>query len=159
MRGTQNTYGRGRQNDPKHRRLLMTAPVLLFVYGTLRKGSGHLMAERLASEATYVGDASVEGTLYDTGRFPACVAAETPADRVHGDVWAINADSANDVLAMLDQYEGYAPDARFGSLFVRVRMKIAFGDGSAEQAWMYRYEQPVQGGRRVASGDWLQRTS
>jgi gamma-glutamylcyclotransferase (GGCT)/AIG2-like uncharacterized protein YtfP len=133
----------------------MTAPVLLFVYGTLRRGSGHLMAERLASAATYVGDASVNGALYDTGTFPACLPPEGPADRVHGDVWALQPAAAAELLALLDRYEGYAPDDRYDSLFVRVRVQVEFGDGSVQEAWMYRYNEVAQALTRISSGDWL----
>lgn len=135
----------------------MSGPVLLFVYGTLRRGTGHLMSERLASQATYVGDASVAGTLYDTGPFPACLPPERPDDRVQGDLWAIPADQAEELLLMLDRYEGFAPDARYGSLFLRQRVPVRFGDGSEQEAWMYRYNQLPQTGQRVESGDWLNR--
>lgn len=135
----------------------MTGPSLLFVYGTLRRNSGHLMAERLAGDATFVGEATIAGRLYETGTFPATTAPSTPDDRVVGDVWAIPPASADTVLSMLDQYEGYAPDARFGSLFVRVRMPIRFGDGSEQDAWVYRYNQEVSESERIVSGDWLMR--
>ncbi len=135
----------------------MSGPVLLFVYGTLRRNSGHLMAERLAGDATFVGEATVAGRLYHTGAFPASVAPFTPYDRVFGDVWAIPATRAESVLSMLDQYEGYAPDARFGSLFVRVRLPIRFGDGSEQEAWVYRYNQEVSDSEHIESGDWLLR--
>lgn len=135
----------------------MSGPVLLFVYGTLRRNSGHLMAERLAGDATFVGEATIAGRLYHTGTFPATVAPSTPDDRVVGDVWAIPDATAESVLAMLDQYEGYAPDARFGSLFVRVRMPIYFGDGSEQEAWVYQYNQGVSESERIVSGDWLVR--
>ncbi len=135
----------------------MSGPVVLFVYGTLRRNSGHLMAERLAGDATFVGDATIAGRLYSTGTFPAITAPSTPDDRVFGDVWAIPESSGESVLSMLDQYEGYAPDARFGSLFVRVRMPIQFGDGSEHEAWVYQYNQGVSESERIVSGDWLAR--
>ncbi len=135
----------------------MSAQALLFTYGTLRRGAGTLMGERLASSATYVGDASVSGVLYDTGPFPACVAAEHESERVYGEVWALRAEVAEQTLAMLDQYEGFAPDARFGSLFLRVRVPVRFEDGSEQEAWMYRYNQPPASSRRVESGDWMLR--
>ncbi len=135
----------------------MSGQTLLFTYGTLRRGAGTLMGERLASSATYVGDASVSGVLYDTGQFAALLSADDESERVQGEVWALRADVAEQTLAMLDQYEGFAPDARFGSLFLRVRVPVRFEDGSEQEAWMYRYNQPAATGRRVPSGDWMQR--
>ncbi len=135
----------------------MSGQTLLFVYGTLRRGAGSLMGERLASEATHVGDASVAGVLYDTGPFPACVGTDDPSERVHGEVWAFRAESADTLLAILDQYEGFAPDARFGSLFLRDRVTVRFEDGSEQEAWMYRYNMPPESAVRVPGGDWLRR--
>lgn len=136
----------------------MSGQPLLFTYGTLRRGAGSLMGERLASSATYVGDASVSGVLYDTGPFPACVPAEHDSDRVYGEVWALRMEDAEQTIAMLDQYEGFAPDARFGSLFLRVRVPIRFEDGSEQEAWMYRYNHPPASSMRVVSGDWMRRS-
>ncbi len=136
-----------RDNDPR----------LLFVYGTLRRGSDSLMAERLASDATFVGPATVSGVLYDTGRFPGCVPSTDPEQRVHGEVFALHGDTAGALLAQLDQYEGYAPDARYGSLFVRARIMVRFEDGSEQAAWIYHYNEPLGGAMPIASGDWMRR--
>lgn len=115
------------------------------------------MSERLASEATFVGDASVPGALYDTGRFPAYLPHSDPDARVYGELWALRQESADSLLSMLDQYEGFAPDARFGSLFLRVRVVVQFGDGSEREAWMYRYNHHTEPESRVLSGDWMRR--
>jgi gamma-glutamylcyclotransferase (GGCT)/AIG2-like uncharacterized protein YtfP len=133
----------------------MTGPELLFVYGSLRRGSGSLMSERLASEATHVGDATVAGALYDTGTFPALRPDVDPTARVHGEVWALRPETTETLLAMLDQYEGYAPDARFGSLFRRVRVPVRFEDGSEREVWVYEYNHGTDQTSRVLSGDWL----
>lgn len=132
-------------------------PRLLFVYGTLRRGSSTLMAELLAGEATYVGEATVSGVLYDTGSFPACVPATDVTQRVHGDVYGLRDESAGTLLAQLDQYEGYSPDERFGSLFVREYARVRFDDGSEELAWIYRFNNSLEHARVIASGDWHQR--
>lgn len=132
-------------------------PRLLFVYGTLRRGSASLMAERLAGHATFVGEATVAGRLYDTGRYPACVPAEEPDERVQGEVFALHDDTARDLLAELDQYEGYAPDARYASLFVRERTVARFADGSEEVVWIYHYNDALGDATRIASGSWLAR--
>jgi len=132
-------------------------PRLLFVYGTLRRGSSVLMAEVLAGEATYVGEATVSGVLYDTGSFPACVPATDVSQRVHGDVYALRDESAETLLAQLDQYEGYSPDERFGSLFVREYARVRFDDGSEELAWIYRFNDSLEHARPIPSGDWKRR--
>jgi gamma-glutamylcyclotransferase (GGCT)/AIG2-like uncharacterized protein YtfP len=132
-------------------------PRLLFVYGTLRRGSAALMAEVLSGEATYVGEATVSGVLYDAGSFPACVPASNAAQRVHGDVYALRDESASALLAQLDQYEGFSPDERFGSLFVREYARVRFDDGSEELAWIYHFNASLEHARVIASGDWNRR--
>ncbi len=132
-------------------------PMLLFVYGTLRQANGGLMAQRLVTDATYVGDASVPGALYDLDRYPALVDCSEPEARVFGEVYAVRPDRRDDLLALLDQYEGYAADNRYSSLFERVEVPVRYEDGSEQTAWLYRYNHPVNEGRRITSGDWLQR--
>lgn len=135
----------------------MTTPTLLFVYGSLRTGSGSLMAERLSSAGTPVGPASVAGALYHAGAFPAMLHSDNPDDRVIGELWALHPDSVDSLLLMLDQYEGFSSDARFSSLFVRERVMVQFGDGSEQEAWVYRYNSPLPADTRIESGDWLLR--
>ncbi len=132
-------------------------PRLLFVYGTLRRGSGALMADRLAAEATWVGEATVSGVLYDTGRYPACVRTEDAAQRVKGEVYALHPESSRLLLAQLDQYEGFASDARYESLFVREAVTVRFDDGSEQRAWIYLYNESLERASLVASGDWMAR--
>ena len=102
-----------------------------------------------------MGCASVHGTLYDTGRFPACRDEGDEEARVHGEVWALRPEFVDSLMHTLDQYEGYAPDSRHDSLFLRVRDIVRYEDGSEQEAWVYRYNQPLDTSRRVASGDWL----
>ena len=132
-------------------------PRLLFVYGTLRRGSASLMAERLAGQATFVGEGTVSGRLFDTGSYPACVPTTNPAERVYGEVFALRADTKDELLAVLDQYEGYAPDARYSSLFVREATIVRFVDGSEEVAWIYHYNEGLDDATPITTGDWLVR--
>jgi gamma-glutamylcyclotransferase (GGCT)/AIG2-like uncharacterized protein YtfP len=133
------------------------APRLLFVYGTLRRGSGSLMAERLAGAATFAGEATVAGRLYDVGAYPACRPSAEPAERVHGEVFALHPETSAALLAALDQYEGFAADARYSSLFVRERTLVRFADGSEEAAWIYYANDRLDDATLIPTGDWLAR--
>lgn len=132
-------------------------PRLLFVYGTLRRGSPSLMAQRLAGEATFVGEATVGGRLYDTGDYPACIPSPDSQERVHGEVFALPPDGTPVLLALLDQYEGFAADARFNSLFVRERTLVRFADDSEEVAWIYHYNEALDDAIPITTGDWMAR--
>ena len=46
---------------------------LLFVYGTLMRGSRHPMARELEAHATYLDDASYRGRLYRISTYPGIV--------------------------------------------------------------------------------------
>lgn len=46
---------------------------LLFVYGTLRRGSDHANAARLARESAWLGTGTLMGTLYRVSWHPALV--------------------------------------------------------------------------------------
>ncbi len=78
-----------------------TAPTLLFVYGTLKRGcSNHPF---LAAQ-TFLGvGRTVPGyLLYDLGGFPGMVRVPEDRDGVFGEVWSVDADT----LASLDHLEG-----------------------------------------------------
>lgn len=91
----------------------------LFSYGTLM--SGGAAAARQLADCERVGPATVQGTLFDTGPYPALLLAGT--DRVEGEIWRCPAW----VLPRLDRYEGVAD-----GLFRRVGLRV---DGVA--CWVY----------------------
>lgn len=69
----------------------------MFVYGTLRSGGP---AAGLLAGCERIGEATVEGTLYDLGEYPALMLYGHT--RVRGEVW----DCPFELLAKLDAYEG-----------------------------------------------------
>jgi len=70
---------------------MQVAPVndLLFVYGSLRRGSPHPLAIRLAENARWLGLAGYRGLLFDIGAYPGAVPADDPARRVRGDLYRL----------------------------------------------------------------------
>ncbi|MGM3174680.1 gamma-glutamylcyclotransferase family protein [Dickeya lacustris] len=111
----------------------------VIVYGSLRRkqGNSHWM-----TNAQWLGDHQLEGyELYDLGHYPAAVAGE---GEIHCEVYRIS----SSILAELDELK------RAGSVGAYKRELIATPYGSA---WIYLYQRPVTGLRRITSGDWLQR--
>ena len=133
---------------------MIRSPEYLFVYGTLRSAFGGPMHRALARQAEPVGPAWIPGRLYDVGRYPAAVAPAEPEDRVRGEVYALPPDRAAEVLAELDRYEGYLPNAPDRSLFRRERVQSTTEDGRGYSAWVYLYNRPVQHLPRIRSGDY-----
>ncbi len=128
-------------------------PRLLFVYGTLRRGAGHPMHDRLSRHARLLGTASTAGRLLDTGRYPAAVSAECDDDRIHGELFEL--DDPGDVWPWLDEYEGCLPGDAADSLFVRRVVRVQVDGGCTLHAWIYWFNRPVEGLARIDGGDYV----
>ncbi|AYC20413.1 Gamma-glutamylcyclotransferase family protein YtfP [Dickeya dianthicola] len=109
----------------------------IIVYGSLRRkqGNSHWM-----TNAQWLGDHQLEGyELYDLGHYPAAVAGE---GEIYCEVYRIS----SSILTELDELK------RGGGVYQRELIATPFGS-----AWIYLYQRPVTGLRRIASGDWLKR--
>ena len=116
----------------------------LFVYGTLRRGADQ---HDLLDGATAIGEATWPGRLFGVAHYPGAVLSSDPRDSVRGEVYALAPTSASQLLARLDRYEG--PEFR------RERTNVRLGDGTRVESWIYLYVAPVDGLRRIGSGDFL----
>ncbi|MEL6192125.1 MAG: gamma-glutamylcyclotransferase family protein [Bacteroidota bacterium] len=125
---------------------------LIFVYGTLRKGFSHPMADMLASHAQYVGAGSTFGSLFDLGPYPAAIFSEEGAYIVKGDVYRIK--SPQHLLPLLDEYEGYRADDLENSMYKRVLIKVYCKEDELE-VWGYTYLPPPPSKGLIPSGDYL----
>lgn len=133
----------------------MPDPTHLFVYGTLRSDAGGEMHARLMRGVRFAGRASIAGRMYDAGWHPSAVPSTDPAERVHGELYGMEAESAEALLAALDEYEGIDPAHPAASPFVRVAVEAAREDGMRTMTWVYLCNEPVDGLRRIPSGDWI----
>ena len=125
-------------------------PAHLFVYGTLMASFGGTMHDLVARYATLLGGAAFAGRLYDAGMYPAAVpAADSPRDRVRGELYRLDSRTSADLLRQLDDYEGCAE-----GLFRRVRAVVTGDDRRPVEAWVYVYARSTAPLRRVESGDW-----
>lgn len=114
----------------------------LFAYGTLRSDAVTPAGRELLRECERVGEGSVQGTLYNTGRYPALLLSGD--DRVQGEVWRCPAE----LLAVFDRYEGTAD-----GLFRRAAVRVG-----EHACWVY-VAGPALGPRltpdaRVTTGSW-----
>ncbi|MDX1563251.1 MAG: gamma-glutamylcyclotransferase family protein [Gammaproteobacteria bacterium] len=128
----------------------------LFVYGTLRRGSRHRMQRLLEQNAEFVDRATFAGKLYLVARYPGAVASKDADDRVVGDVFALGRGRRDPsaLLRQLDRYEGFTPgDTQ--ALFIRERGAVTLSSGAELDAWIYLYNGPTAGMRRIVSGDFF----
>lgn len=124
----------------------MSDPSHIFVYGTLRPGSGHPMARRLSLRARLVGRGSVPGRLYDMGWYPAAVFDVDDKRVIVGDVFALA--PGGRLLAELDNYEGGDPN------YARAPLRVKLADGGTLTAWAYGVPE-VPKARLIPSGDFI----
>ncbi len=123
---------------------------LLFVYGTLRRGSDHPNAHRLAGESTWAGTATLTGTLYRVSWHPALVLEGH--DTVTGDLVRLTDPALN--LPWLDAFEGCAAGDPEPHEYRREVVQMVSADGPVA-AMVYVWNLPVDGLERIAGGDWL----
>ena len=128
----------------------MSAPDLLFVYGTLRRGGSNDIA-RIAPAARWHGTARVRGLLCDLGRYPALLLA-ADAGWVQGELYAVPADA----WAALDALEEPVTPRRPDGEYFKTTTGVELPDGSACEAWIYVANPAVLDlSRVIAHGDWM----
>lgn len=127
---------------------------LIFFYGTLMAGFDRRRRAGIDDKLAYVGRAHIRGHLFDLGLYPAAVPA--PDGQVWGEVYRTAAPV--EVLAALDDIEGFRSDDPDKSLYSRQMARVMLPDGSADEAWVYFYNAPLGRAPRIASGDYLEHT-
>jgi len=120
----------------------------LFVYGSLRESIHHPMRNLLVRQGTCIGTGSLQGKLYDLGRYPGVVLSTARTDRVLGEVFRII--RSQQVLKLLDEYEGRR--------FKREQVAVVIDDVDKSQisCWAYIYKRSINGRVYIPSGDYLE---
>lgn len=87
---------------------------LVFVYGTLRRGSAQSMSARFPN-SKFIADAKVSGSLYDLSAFPGLLLCESNS-LVIGEVYEVD----DEILNELDDFEA-------SSNYWRKQVEISLG--------------------------------
>jgi gamma-glutamylcyclotransferase (GGCT)/AIG2-like uncharacterized protein YtfP len=125
----------------------------LFAYGTLRRGSQHPLAHRLADASDFVGRATYQGRLFLVENYPGVIAANNPHSIVHGDVYRLH--QPHLLLPILDDYEECGPAFPQPAEYVRAIQTIRLACGSKCFAWIYLYNRKIADLKPLASGDFF----
>ena len=126
---------------------------LLFVYGTLRRGSGTETHSRLAAEAELVSAATFRGRLFLVDDYLGAVPSDACSDIVFGDLYRLC--RPEHALDWIDQYEQCGDRFPAPQEYIRQIQPIYLADGTVCEAWIYLYNQPVEGRPGLPSGDFF----
>lgn len=116
--------------------------VHLFAYGTLKDVGKLIAVVGAAVQCRVVGHGRVQGILYDVGDYPALRPSDSPGDVVRGVLLELDDTALDD----LDVYEGVD-----SGLYVRQRCEVYMDDARSAAAWVYVYNRPTGGLRRIAA--------
>jgi gamma-glutamylcyclotransferase (GGCT)/AIG2-like uncharacterized protein YtfP len=127
-------------------------PDRAFFYGTLMSPFNRDGRQRIAQYLAFAGRGSIQAALFDLGIYPAAVPAAD--SQVWGELFDLT--NSGEVLAALDEIEGYRDGDPESSLYTRVLTTVTLEDGRRMEAWAYFYNAPLGAARRVESGDYLE---
>lgn len=138
---------RGAAQDTGARELDDTFPhSRVALYGSLMRGLGAAKRLGLEDRMRFVGPCVLEGALYDLGDWPGL---RPGSGRVVGEIHALLEPA---VLATLDAFEDYVPEAPQRSLYLRERVTLVEPAGT--RVWTYVYNRAPDGAARIPHGDW-----
>ena len=116
---------------------------LVFVYGTLRRGSARAMLIRFPG-SKFIAEAKVSGSLYDLGSYPGLLLDESNS-LVIGEVYEVD----DAILNKLDDFEA-------ASNYWRKQVEISLGTDS-RRCWIYEPNPESYSLRKlITSGDWIE---
>ena len=124
----------------------------LFVYGSLRSGFKSPAYEYLAKNFNLLGDARVKGRYFEKENFPV---AQPATDELYmvGELYEIkNAAEFSWIIGQLDDYEGLNVEVGEEPLYRRALVDT-YLDGVTVPAWIYWYNQSVEGMPAIETGD------
>lgn len=113
----------------------------LFVYGTLKTNFQNYEALRLRKEARFLGEATVKGSLYNLGPYPAYL--KDSKDLVHGELFEV---LNEETFRWLDDYEDVPV------LYLRREVKARM-NGEKVICQVYEYAGHVYSLEKIQSGD------
>jgi gamma-glutamylcyclotransferase (GGCT)/AIG2-like uncharacterized protein YtfP len=127
----------------------------LFVYGSLRSGFRSPVYEYISRYFDLLGDAKVQGKLFDMGEYPGGVPANDES-YIIGELYKIKDEAEFSwAIAQLDDYEGVSVESDEMQLYRRELTNV-FIKNEIIPAWIYWYSGNVSGKPVIASGDMME---
>jgi len=128
--------------------------LLLFVYGTLSPDLAPVDLLPFVNRLKELGEASIQGTMYDMGQYPAVLQTHPDSGKVYGRIYRLgNSESeALELLAKFDEYEDFDPRNPAESLFIRREVRASLLDGKEIECWAYFYNRSPGTARKIENG-------
>jgi len=126
----------------------------LFLYGTLRQVFNKPMYRFIEKHSTCLGEATVQGKLYNIITYPGVVQFAHNADRVVGEIYQLH--DPDLVFEKLDPYEYCGPNDPKPHEYIRELTGAKLNSGDLIQTWIYWYNYKVNSDRYIKSGDYLE---
>jgi hypothetical protein len=124
----------------------------IFVYGSLRSGFRNPAYQYLANYFSLLGEAVVQGKFYHNGQYPVAIASNEDA-YITGELYQANSiEGFNWAIIQLDDYEGLNVEQGETPLYNRKIVEV-YKDGQSSLAWIYWYNQSVDGMAEIKTGD------
>lgn len=123
---------------------------LLFVYGSLLSADNEF-ANYLIKNAAFYSPGKFKGRLYDMGKYPGAILSDDNAYNISGSILKLN--NPEQVLKVLDDYEGFGEDQEQPNLFIRELLSVITSDG-AIKCWIYLYNLSVADLPEIRSGNY-----
>jgi len=111
-----------------------------------------MMSNYLKSKTTYLGEAEMPGRLFKVDFYPGAIYEPETSESVLGELYELK--DMDQILEVLDTYEGYNPDQPENGLFHREEVIVKFGQEDLT-AWAYLYNLPTEDLTPIPDGDFL----
>ena len=129
----------------------------LFVYGTLLPELAPHALQQIVGQLEFVGSGFVRGQLYDLGEYPGAVIEKDDdgaADsQIAGRLYRLP--DSIEILARLDEYEGYDYYSPNDSLFRRISCEVVPGDARMITGWIYVFNRSIRDAVLIPDGNYL----
>jgi gamma-glutamylcyclotransferase (GGCT)/AIG2-like uncharacterized protein YtfP len=120
----------------------------LFVYGTLMmKYPSNPYKKLLSKHCIEINDATCLGTLFTLGKYPALILGN---EIIHGEILTLR--DPEPLFAILDDYEGYYPEKKESSYYIRQRHNCVINSHKTFNCWTYIFNKSTTHLKRIESG-------
>ncbi len=126
----------------------------LFIYGTLLTGTGNPGLDRLVRQHLEpLGEATIQGKLYDLGHYPGAVPSHRTTDRISGILCLVR--QFDVCIPKLDRYEGCdRQDPARGDYRRQTTDAILQVSAQTVTTWVYFYQKKLSFKPRIRHGDY-----